>query len=153
MAFTAGSHPDAVRLFSAANEIRRQLGAVRFKIYDAEYEHSVGALRDMLGQQDFDAAWAEGASLSLAEAMAYARRGRGERKRPTSGWDSLTPTERDVVRLVSDGLANNEIAAKLFISRRTVQTHLTHVYAKLGYSSRVQLAHEGASRSRPVGMR
>jgi DNA-binding CsgD family transcriptional regulator len=86
------------------------------------------------------------------KAIAYARRGRGERKRPTSGWESLTPTERDVVRLVGDGLANNEIAAKLFISRRTVQTHLTHVYAKLGYSSRVQLAHEGATRSRPVGM-
>jgi DNA-binding CsgD family transcriptional regulator len=45
---------------------------------------------------------------------------------------------------VADGLANNEIAARLFISRRTVQTHLTHVYAKLGISSRVQLAQEVA---------
>ena len=60
-------------------------------------------------------------------------------KRPTSGWGSLTPTERDVVRLVREGLGNKDIGARLFISPRTVQTHLTHVYAKLGVTSRVQL--------------
>ena len=47
-----------------------------------------------------------------------------------------TPTERDVVRLVSDGLANNDIAARLFVSPSTVQTRLTHVYTKLGLTSR-----------------
>ena len=95
-----------------------------------------------LGQADFDAAWAEGAALSTEEAIAYAQRGRGERKRPTNGWGSLTPTERQVVQLVSEGLANNDIAARLFVSPRTVQTHLTHVYTKLGLASRVQLAQE-----------
>lgn len=138
---------DAVRLFGAANEFRRRMGVARFKIYDAAYQRTASALRDAMGQEDFDSAWTEGAGLSVDEAVAYVRRGRGERKRPSSGWASLTPTERDVVRLVADGLANNEIAARLFVSRRTVQTHLTHVYAKLGISSRVQLAHEGASHS------
>ena len=90
------------------------------------------------------AAWAEGAALSTDEAIAYAQRGRGERKRPGSGWASLTPTERDVVRLVSEGLANKDIATRLFVSPRTVQTHLTHVYTKLGLTSRVQLAQEAA---------
>jgi DNA-binding CsgD family transcriptional regulator len=136
------SHRDAARLFGAANEIRERLGVVRFKIYDAEHGRAVAALRDDLGEHEFDSAWAEGAGLSPDEAIAYARRGRGERRRPASGWPSLTPTERDVVRLVAEGLANNEIAARLFISRRTVQTHLTHVYAKLGFNSRVQLAQE-----------
>jgi DNA-binding CsgD family transcriptional regulator len=56
----------------------------------------------------------------------------------------LTPTELDVVRLVSDGLPNKDVAARLFISPRTVQTHLTHVYTKLAVSSRVQLAQEAA---------
>jgi predicted ATPase/class 3 adenylate cyclase/DNA-binding CsgD family transcriptional regulator len=138
------SYRDAARLLGAANEIRRHIGVVRFKIYDADCERTVAALREAMGEQAFDCAWAEGAGLSLDEAIAYVRRGRGERKRPTSGWGSLTPTERDVVRLVADGLANNEVADRLFVSRRTVQTHLTHVYAKLGFSSRVQLAREGA---------
>ncbi len=120
------------------------MGAVRFKVWDADYEASVAALRNALGDKDFDAAWAEGAALSVEEAIAYAQRGRGERKRPASGWGSLTPTEFGVVRLVSEGLANNDIATRLFVSPRTVQTHLTHVYTKLGLTSRVQLAQEAA---------
>ena len=97
-----------------------------------------------MGEKDFESVWAEGAALSTKDAIAYAQRGRGERKRPTSGWASLTPSERDVVRLVSEGLANKDIAPRLFVSRRTVQTHLTHVYTKLGLTSRVQLAQEAA---------
>ena len=120
------------------------MGTVRFKTYDAGYEASVAALREALGEKNFDAAWAEGAALSTEEAIAYAQRGRGERKRPISGWASLTPAEREVVRFVSEGLANNDIATQLFVSPRTVQTHLTHVYTKLGLTSRMQLAQEAA---------
>ena len=87
---------------------------------------------------------AEGTALSVDEAIAYAQRGRGQRKRPTTGWGSLTPTERDVVGLVSDGLSNNDIATRLFVPPRTVQTHLTHVYTKLGLTSRMQLVQEAA---------
>ena len=63
---------------------------------------------------------------------------------PPAGWASLTPAERDVVRLVSEGLGNKDIATRLFVSPRTVQTHLTHVYTKLGLTSRVQLVQEAA---------
>ncbi|RAV00823.1 LuxR family transcriptional regulator [Mycobacterium colombiense] len=143
----AGSHLDAARLFGATHAVRDRTGIVRFRVYDAEYGASVNAMRQVLGDREFDAAWAAGAALSTEEAIAYARRGRGERKRPPSGWDSLTPTERDVVRLVSEGLGNKDIGDRLFISPRTVQTHLTHVYAKLGLTSRMQLAQEAARRS------
>ena len=138
----SSGHREAVRLFAAAQSIRQRFGSVRFKVYDADFEASVAALRDSLGQNDFDSAWAEGAALSTDEAIAYAQRGRGQRKRPTSGWGSLTPTELDVVRLLSEGLGNKDIATRLFVSPRTVQTHLTHVYTKLGLTSRVQLAQE-----------
>ncbi|WP_240631675.1 LuxR family transcriptional regulator [Mycobacterium colombiense] len=143
----AGSHLDAARLFGAAHAVRERTGIVRFRVYDAEYDASVLATRQALTEKEFDDAWAAGAALSMDEAIAYARRGRGERKRPPSGWDSLTPTERDVVRLVSEGLGNKDIGDRLFISPRTVQTHLTHVYAKLGLTSRMQLAQEATRRS------
>ena len=81
----AGSHREAVRLVGAAHAIRQRSGAVRLKIFDVGYEASVAALRDAMGEKDFDAAWAEGAAMSTEEAIAYAQRGRGERKRPTSG--------------------------------------------------------------------
>jgi DNA-binding CsgD family transcriptional regulator len=62
------------------------------------------------------------------------------------GWSSLTRSERNVVALVAEGLSNAEIAARLICSRRTVESHLHHVYTKLGTSSRVALAVEGRSR-------
>jgi DNA-binding CsgD family transcriptional regulator len=136
----------AARLLGAAEAIRQRTRYARFPMYKGDYDATVRDLRETLGQNDFDAAWAEGAGLSTEEAIAYAQRGRGERKRPTSGWGSLTPMENDVVRLVVEGLGNKDIGARLFISPRTVQTHLTHVYAKLGLTSRVQLVQETGRR-------
>ena len=56
--------------------------------------------------------------------------------------EPITPAELDVIKLVAEGLGNKEIASRLFVSPRTVQAHLSHVYAKLGLTSRVQLAQE-----------
>jgi predicted ATPase/class 3 adenylate cyclase/DNA-binding CsgD family transcriptional regulator len=147
LAVQAESYPEAARLFGAAEAIRQRTGEVPYEIYRADYEASVAALRDAMGQNDFGAGWAEGAGLTKEEAIAYARRGRGERKRPSTGWASLTPAELDVIRLVGEGLGNKDIATRLFISPRTVETHLTHVYTKLQLSSRVQLAQEAARHS------
>jgi DNA-binding CsgD family transcriptional regulator len=133
------NHAYAARLLGAADGIRRRVGCIRYPMYQADYDAAVTRVREALGGEGFDASWAEGSALSTEEAIAYAQRGRGERKRPSSGWASLTPMENDVVSLVREGLGNKDIGARLFISPRTVQTHLTHVYAKLGLTSRVQL--------------
>jgi DNA-binding CsgD family transcriptional regulator len=78
------------------------------------------------------------------------RRGRrGARRRPQLGWESLTPTEHRVVDLVVEGLSNPQIGERLFVSRRTVQTHLAHVFTKLGIAARAQLAAEAMRHRQP----
>jgi DNA-binding CsgD family transcriptional regulator len=67
-------------------------------------------------------------------------RGRGGRRpRPAQGWDALTPTEAKIARLVAAGRSNPDIAAELFLSRNTVQTHVSHILAKLGARSRAEI--------------
>ena len=126
------------------------LGAVDARLQDAahvrdwraqeRYEATLVRLREALGADALQAAMGEGSRLSVGEAVALAQRGRGPRRRPSTGWKSLTPTEVQVVELVAEGLSNPAIAERLFISRKTVTTHLTHVFAKLGVSSRAELA-------------
>ena len=71
------------------------------------------------------------------------RRGRrGTRGRPQTGWASLTPAEHAVAGLVAEGLTNPRIGERLYISHRTVQTHLAHMFAKLDIATRAQLAAE-----------
>jgi DNA-binding CsgD family transcriptional regulator/tetratricopeptide (TPR) repeat protein len=65
---------------------------------------------------------------------------KGSRHRPETGWESLTSTERTVSVLVAEGLTNGAVARRMYVSPHTVNTHLRHVYAKLGVSNRVGLA-------------
>ncbi len=74
-------------------------------------------------------------------ALGVHRRGR-RASRPAHGWDALTETERRVVGHVVQGLLYREIAERLFISRRTVETHVANAFRKVGVSSRRELAAE-----------
>jgi predicted ATPase/DNA-binding CsgD family transcriptional regulator len=145
IACAAGRHRDAARLLGAAAAARRGMCLVRFKVFDRGHEELVSELRNTLGPNDFESAWAEGAAMSTDDATAYALRGRGERRRPSCGWEALTPTELQVAGLVRDGLSNKDIGTRMFVSPRTVQSHLRHIYDKLDIRSRVQLA-QAASR-------
>ncbi len=64
------------------------------------------------------------------------------RGRPSSGWEALTRTEVKVAYLVADGRSNPDVAAELFLSRNTVQTHVSHILAKLGARSRAEIIRE-----------
>ena len=61
------------------------------------------------------------------------------RRELLSGMDALTASELRVAELAAHGLSNPEIAQRLFVTRKTIETHLGHVYLKLGIESREQL--------------
>jgi DNA-binding CsgD family transcriptional regulator/tetratricopeptide (TPR) repeat protein len=86
-------------------------------------------------------------SEALLRSAGIRRGPKVSRGRPAFGWESLTPTEETVALLVAEGLSNPQIGDRLYVSRRTVQTHLGHVFAKLGISSRSHLAAEVTRRS------
>jgi DNA-binding CsgD family transcriptional regulator len=138
-----GRDGEAVRVFAAAEAYARSVGVAVETPTSREWQRGeVDRLRSTMPADEFDARWAEGAALSWDELLAYLQRGRGARRRATSGWSSLTPTERQVVDLVATGLTNKDVAARLFMSTATVKSHLTHVFSKLDISTRGQLTAE-----------
>jgi DNA-binding CsgD family transcriptional regulator/tetratricopeptide (TPR) repeat protein len=121
----AGAHEDAARALAAAGRVddaRRHLMAA------IHADEQTGAVRDV---DRVDAA---------ARAAGIRRGWRGQRRRHTHGWESLTTTERRVADLVATGLSNPVIAERMYLSRRTVQTHVSHILTKTGLTSRVELA-------------
>jgi len=113
-------------------------------------EHIPGAEYVELGGVDH-VPWVGDTDAVLAVIERFVRRFGGERRvagagayprpaRAATGWGSLTEAERRIARVVAEGLSNPAIAARLFVSRHTVESHLKHAYAKLGVSSRVELA-------------
>jgi DNA-binding CsgD family transcriptional regulator len=122
----AAACEDAAGLLAAAN---RRDEAVTLL-------HEVATIHD-----ETDAA-ADAARVEAALRDLGVRGMRRRASRPSFGWESLTPMETTVSQLVAEGLTNPEIDERLDISRRTVETHLSHVFTKLGFASRTQLATE-----------
>ncbi len=92
------------------------------------------------GYERLGATWDVARVRAALRGLGVHRGQRGVRSRPQSGWASLTPTERTVSELVAEGLTNPQIGERLYVSRRTVQTHVGHIFAKLQMSSRAELA-------------
>jgi predicted ATPase/DNA-binding CsgD family transcriptional regulator len=147
IAASVDSRAEALRCFAAAEAARAETGlAVPTPIGDA-IERWRTTFVEALGADTVAAHWAEGAALTLDDAVEYVSRARGERKRPSAGWASLTPTERRVVELVAEGLTNPQIAERMFVARGTVKVHVSHVFGKLGVSNRAELAALATRRS------
>jgi DNA-binding CsgD family transcriptional regulator len=135
-----------VRLFAAAERARAEIGIVRVPPEAQHWAAIEARLRKELGEQAYEAARGQGAELTIEDALEWARRARGPRKRPPGGWASLTPTESRVVELVAEGLTNPQVAERMFVSPATVKTHLSHVFSKLDVHSRAELSAQAAGR-------
>jgi predicted ATPase/class 3 adenylate cyclase/DNA-binding CsgD family transcriptional regulator len=139
----------AARLLGAAQAMQAVTGAPSPPSAAADYQRTVADARRMLGPERFDAAWAEGAALSLEEAVDLAlaipnqpaRRVAGEPA--VSAQDGalqvsvpLSRREREVVALIAEGYSNREISTALVLSVRTVERHIENVYNRLGISGK-----------------
>jgi len=121
----AGSCEDAAAVLAAAGraEQAKELLSQALAAYEGVGAH----------------AWAARVAAGLRR-LRVRRGARGPRSRPAQGWAALTATERAVSQLVAEGLTNREVARRLHISPHTVNTHLRHVFDKLGVSNRTALA-------------
>ena len=140
------SYEEALRLLGASDHALEDLdGRTRWKHEQAQLDELRERLESELGPEPH----AEGRELSLENAIGWAHRARGQRKRPEHGWESLTPTELRVVELVAQGLTNPQIGERMFISPGTVKVHLSHIFAKLGTATRAELAAQATRRGVP----
>ena len=108
--------------------------------YYAEIRRSAAeTCRQALGDERFESYRQRGLELSVAEAIAVAR---NEVPVPADeiSADPLTRREREIAELVAQGLGNREIAEQLVLAKRTVDSHIEHIFGKLGFTSRTQLA-------------
>jgi DNA-binding NarL/FixJ family response regulator len=148
---------DAARLLEAAERYGQ---AGRVLLSAKALEAAAGSFVDADDRDQARSAFTQAmeiyASLGAAADVARLRakfRAHGIRRSPRtkhrqarSGWDSLTPTETKIATFVEKGLSNPEIGARLFLSRRTVATHVSHILRKLDVNSRIDIAREAARR-------
>src|SRR5438445_3647033 len=131
----------ALRLLSAAARLRTPLAlSVATQPLRPRVDSAVQEARSALSEKESDAAWASGGGLTVdalqAEVREHFRSRSGMQQRPARG---LSRREVENARLVAAGMTSRAIADKLFLSERTVETHLTNIMTKLGFSSRAQV--------------
>ncbi|WP_067822216.1 LuxR C-terminal-related transcriptional regulator [Actinomadura kijaniata] len=131
----------AARLFAAAHVLREAQGlSVMAGAFEVLLEADLARVRQELGERAFADAWAAGLAMTDAESVACALRETAPRASEPTPAGRLTRREREIAELVAEGLSNREIAARLVISKRTVDSHLEHILGKLGFTSRTQVA-------------
>jgi DNA-binding CsgD family transcriptional regulator len=143
-----GESERAARLFGAAESLQE---AVDYRLVPQEravLEPYRASARSRLGAATWEQALTEGGAMGLDRAIAYALSGEkpSRHQSPESSSSSASPTpeypaglsprEVEVLRLVVEGLTNAQAAKELYLSPRTIETHLTSIYQKLGVSSR-----------------
>jgi DNA-binding CsgD family transcriptional regulator len=137
-----GQDAAGVRLLAAAAAISGQPSASKWKATQMEFERYLGLARDRLTEASFQKEQAIGYTLSLEGAVEFAQQLRIHpvaEQGVQAKVDDLTERERQVAVLIAQGKTNREIAEQLVLSKRTVETHTSHILSKLGFSSRTQI--------------
>jgi DNA-binding NarL/FixJ family response regulator len=147
-----GEHERCLLLAAGAARLREATGAGPVVIVQALVDEAVDRARDALGTHRAELAWRRGGAVELDELLEIAAGRRPEAPRPTgrppaqpaaparAEAEPLTRREREVAELIAQGLSNRDIAARLFIGHRTVETHVENILNKLGFRSRSEVA-------------
>jgi DNA-binding CsgD family transcriptional regulator len=142
-AATAGNWQRAARLQGSSEMLRLEIAAPISPFTSALVENARALATTGLGEDRYATLFDEGARLDRDGAVPLAL----EEKSTTATGPSidratnpLGKREREVAQLIADGLSNKEIATRLFLSERTVETHVTNILNKLGFNSRVNIA-------------
>ncbi|HEV2066716.1 MAG TPA: tetratricopeptide repeat protein, partial [Thermomicrobiales bacterium] len=141
VAVATGAMHQAARLLAAADALLERIRTSRpAGARSRDYENHVRAAREAMDNDAFTATQSEGRALTtdaaVAEALAFAPDPNPMPVMPVREAHGLTARERDVLRLLASGHSNEQIGEELFISHRTVTTHLTAIFTKLKVSSR-----------------
>ena len=145
LAWIASDRRDAVRaatLLGCAQSLRDSMAIPLLAPYVARHEACQERTLEVISDASFDRASRSGVAMPVEDAVAYALGHAEPKPTPTAAKSQtvLSRRELEIARLVAEGLTNREIASRLFISNRTVGTHVTNMLNKLGVSSRTQLA-------------
>jgi non-specific serine/threonine protein kinase len=154
MAAELGQHHRAAHLLGVAERARQESSLALLALSRTQHEQSVSAACHGLGKTAYEAAFQRGRTMTIDEGVAFAVEGE-QRPSPTPATRSqppavLTRRQLDVARLVADDLSNKQIADRLFLSERTVETHITNILNKLGLNSRTQISRWMADLNEPA---
>ncbi|OLE24177.1 MAG: hypothetical protein AUG44_20010 [Actinobacteria bacterium 13_1_20CM_3_71_11] len=133
-------HHRAARLLGAADRQWRTIGGTPLIGGLQRRPEATAAARTALGEAVFDAERRHGEELTLDEAVAYALGGPRPATRQLDDQPRLTRRESEVAGLIAEGLTNKQIAARLVLSQRTVESHVENILVKLGFTGRAQIA-------------
>jgi predicted ATPase/DNA-binding CsgD family transcriptional regulator len=144
MAAESGRPQRAATLLGCAEQVRGQSAMTLMDLYRPQHDRSVTAIVRAIGEKAFDAAFARGRAMTIGEGVAFAVADEPAHKPAppvkSAPDTTLTPRQLEIARLIADDLTNRQIADRLFLSERTVETHITNILNKLGLNSRIQLS-------------